>query len=355
MQTQKSLNKELSFSVWEHILFIVGYITLTYLTNILIHGNTNLVHSAVLAACLLLFFYGYCYLVRRLFDPGRKTWPILFLILLTAGLPLLAYVLVYGVLPWLGVVLYKPGVPFRMGEFFGKTFKAFGTIWMIVMLYYVFIRKQLAEAQTHELERRDWQNQQEISQFKSQLTTDILQSHHFKNCLNSIVSRAAELEDDYIPSLMPHLTHMLDYSLEDPSQHNSLVAIERELESFHNLADSLRIRLGHRDVVVFRQQGQPRGQPVPRLTLVTLLENVIKHGYVSVAKPVTIDILLEPYFFRFTCTNFLHTTERPTDESGHGLPLVQRLLAQLPRASYTLNEHVDTDTYTICLTLTYNQ
>jgi len=340
-------------ATWIQVLYIAGFILLTYTYNLLTGGDRNFVSSLAVGSCLVGFFYGYCYLVRSAFVAGKSRWSVPLLILTTAGLPLIAYALVYLILPWVGVVLYKPHIPFRLGEFLGKTIKSLIIPWVGVALYAAFYRRQLIERKNQELRVRYALSQQQLLEMITKQRESILLSHHFKNCLNSIVGRAEDFGDDYIPSLMPHLKRMLDYSMEGGDTPYLPVTIERELESLHELVDSLRLRLGHHNVVVIRQQGTPLGQPMPRLTLVTLFENVIKHGEVNLEKPAVVDIDVETNLFRFTCVNSINQATLPAEPSGRGLVLVELFLAQMQYAKGTLEHHIEADTFTICLTITY--
>lgn len=341
-------------ATWIQLLYIAGFILLTYAYNLLTGGDRNFVSSLAVGGCLVGLFYGYCYLIRSAFVAGKSRWSVPLLVLTSAGIPLIAYALVYLILPWVGVVLYKPHVPFRLGEFLGKTIKSLIIPWVGVALYAAFYRKQLTERKNQELRVRYALSQQQLLEMIAKQRETILLSHHFKNCLNSIVSRAEDLEDEYIPTLMPHLKRMLDYSLEGSDTPHLPVTIERELESLDVLVDSLRLRLGHHDVVIIRQRGMPCGQPMPRLTLVTLFENVTKHGDVRLEKPAVVDIDIQKNLFRFTCVNFINQAALPTEPSGRGLTLVELFLAQMEHAKGTLEHHIEADTFTICLTITYD-
>ena len=169
-----------------------------------------------------------------------------------------------------------------------------------------------------------------------------------------MVSRAEGLEDEYIPSMMRHIARILNYSLEGGEAPYLPVTIERELESLHELVGSLRLRLGHDDVVIVHQTGTPCGQPIPRLTLATLFENVTKHGEVSRQKPAILTIEIEANLFRFTCINSINNTAPPAPPSGLGLPLVELSLAGMKHAKGTLEHHIEDDTFTVCLTITYD-
>ena len=340
-------------AIWLQVLFIVAFVLLTYAYNVLAGGDRNFVHSLAASGCLVGLFYGYCYLIRLSFVAHKSRWSVPLLILFTAGLPLIVYVLVYFFLPAVGVVLYKPHIPFRLGEFLGKAIKALIIPWVAAALYAMFYRKQQSLRRNEELQIQNMQKQQQVVALKIKQRESVLQSHHFKNCLNSITARADDLKDDYIPSLIPHLSRVLGYALEDGDTPDSTVAIERELESLHWLIDSLRLRLKSADVVVIRQKGEPQGHPIPRLTLATLFENVTKHGTVSREKPATITIEFDADRFRFTCVNFVKPRAADAHPKGQGLMLLQVFLAQMKRVEWTLEHYTEADTFTICLTINY--
>lgn len=354
MNTKNNKKRErLSIPIFYQLLFACLYISGSYIANLLKYGNKKLFASIAISLCIIAFFYYLAYLVRLLFNPHNRLRGIFLSVFTLILFPLISYSVVYHLLPLFGFYLYKPHIPFRLDEFLGKTFSAFYSLFTATAVYAWFYSKKLADRRNLELERAERLKQQQIDEMKSNLLLSILQSHYFKNSLHDIVCRAVELDDPYIPKLMPHLKDVLDYSAHMLQGNIMKVSIERELDIIENMIASIRLRHANDEVVVIHQKGTPNGQFIAPLVLATLLENFFTHGEVSKGQPLVIDITFRPGYFSFSCTNKKRMQLHKRVGGGRGLQLVQQSLLQLPNTEHQLTYKEVEDLFTICLTINY--
>jgi len=100
--------------------------------------------------------------------------------------------------------------------------------------------------------------------------------HLLFNSLSFIYNAVHKLSDKAGKGVML-LADIMRYSLVS-SQDNRMVALKQEIEQLEKLIEISRLRFGEELHIQFKRQGARRDIRIPPLILITLIENMIKHG-----------------------------------------------------------------------------
>ncbi|MFD1140383.1 sensor histidine kinase [Larkinella insperata] len=110
----------------------------------------------------------------------------------------------------------------------------------------------------------------ELSYLKAQINP-----HFLFNTLNSIYSLAIE-QSDRTADAVVKLSSLMRYVIRDAGHHQ--VPLSKELEYIRNYIDLQQLRLDDTVQVEFTVNGQPNGQPIAPLILISFIENAFKYG-----------------------------------------------------------------------------
>ncbi|WP_028298871.1 histidine kinase [Olivibacter sitiensis] len=339
--------------LWQ-LLLIMVYIVAFAINNFL-NYHKNAWESIPVACCLVAVFYLLATFVKAFLEGGNRR----FLFSLGSSIiafPAVAWLVVYVLLPAVGIVLYKADIPFRPVEFLSKSISTLSTLLLALVIYtfaLLYVRKV---KKILLLEKRIRQKAEELNQLKSKVLHSFLQSHFFRNSLHSISSRAVVANEPFISTLLNHLHFALDYSCYYLKSGATRVSIERELHFVKHMVSSIRLYYDDPDTVVYSERGEPAGQYIAPLSLPTLIENILTHGLVNRTHPIYIECIMEENLFAFACTNSVAREHKKQHrQGGDGLHMVEQGLELMGAARYSLQCTEMGDTFTVRLTINYDE
>lgn len=184
----------------------------------------------------------------------------------------------------------------------------------------------------------------ELTALKAQL-----QPHFLFNALNSVVA-LVESEPRQAKRMLMQLGGLLHAALDRFDE--SLVPLERELETIHDYFDIERIRFGDRITFHIDADDGARPVPVPPFLLQPIVENAIKHGVGP--RPggghVSVTARLHGPRLRLAVTD---TGDGPRAASvvGRGLALTQRRLQATYGGTASMQSTLACDGFTVTLDL----
>ena len=164
--------------------------------------------------------------------------------------------------------------------------------------YFFLVRYRQKQQQIRDFERRRAQDQQErlalensnalLQQEKLLLEKDLLQSendflraqinpHFLYNCLNFFYSETFERQPRLGEAVLL-LSQVMRYSLSDFSATGGLARLDGELEHIRNVVEIHRMRFGGSLYIETVFEGDLRNKLIQPMVLMTLVENVMKHG-----------------------------------------------------------------------------
>ena len=295
-------------------------------------------------------FYAHAVLLKRILNNGTKSAKIIQSIIL-----LVALVVIYPVFTYLLIILgAKTGV-FQNAEidFFTRRFLANNVYRALLFIgyatTYVFIIKSFEDrAKVEELERRSLVNQIE----RQTLENDLIQSqnnylrsqinpHFLFNTLNFIYNDARKKAPMAADAIM-NLAEMMRYALKRPEA-SELVPLNEEVEQIEHLINLHRLRTVNTINLKLEIVGDLFGIRFPPLILLTLVENVFKHGNVSHStQPALIKIVYENNNLNITTINMVNDNKGKEAESHHvGIDNINKRLANFYGEEYIFRYYKD--------------
>jgi sensor histidine kinase YesM len=176
-----------------------------------------------------------------------------------------------------------------------------------------------------------------------------LNPHLLFNTLNFIYSRVAATSAEAAKGVLL-LSDLLRYSLE-AGEPAAKIPLDRELEQIGKLIDISRLRYSGRCYLDYRAEtGEATADIIP-LLLLTLSENVFKHGLLTdPARPAILHITCHRNHLVFHSRNY-RKRPGPAREDRTGLQNTRIRLGQSYPGRHTLNIREDPDTYELQLNL----
>lgn len=185
------------------------------------------------------------------------------------------------------------------------------------------IQLKLSEDYTHQIENEQLKNQLlvvEVSLLKAQINPHLLY-----NTLN-FINYSARRNPDEADEATQLLASIMRYALEDVT-YNGLIPLSKELAQVRNIIRLNSLRFNHQvKIDLFVEDGLEEAQVLP-LLLLTVIENVFKHGDVKNTNfPTRISVTHEGHMLFVTTENLISTSTLPKEKSGKGLINILRTL-----------------------------
>lgn len=178
--------------------------------------------------------------------------------------------------------------------------------------------------------------------------------HFLYNCLNFLYSKTFKQQPDVAEAIMI-LSQIMRYSLSDFSGTNGLANLEDEMEHIKNLIKINDFRFDNRLQIKFYLEGDAPGKMIAPMLLMTLVENVFKHGDlqdIAYAATVTCKINDTNKTIQFVTINKKNKSQNVSDP-GVGLANIKQRLQLLYKDNYTLIVIDEPVLYTVKLIMPY--
>ena len=146
------------------------------------------------------------------------------------------------------------------------------------------------------------------------------------------------------------LSDILRYSLV-PNQGHQLVDLNDEIEHIDKLIALIRLRFRETLYLEFTLEGPVEGVRIPPLILLTLVENIMKHGDLGDPEhPASISMSVSGLLLRFKTFNLKRNPLTPL-RGGIGLQNMTKRLENFYASRYKLDVSDDIETFTAILTI----
>lgn len=214
-------------------------------------------------------------------------------------------------------------------------------ILVLASIYYLQdVRRsnQLLEEQKLKLEVEKMQA--DLKFLKSQINP-----HFLHNTLNSFYARSLPLSKELADGILT-LSEMMRYALGEAHTADGKVLLKDEIEHLRNFIKMNQFRFRNNLNVQLVVNGQPNGAVIIPFVLITLLENIFKHGELSNAEhPIKICIDIKEGGLRYYSRNKKKSGPKELS-TGIGLDNIQKRLRLAYRDGYVLIIKDETDYYT---------
>jgi len=178
--------------------------------------------------------------------------------------------------------------------------------------------------------------------------------HFLYNCLNFLYAKTFQQQPKVADGIML-LSQIMRYSLTDFSGANGLAKLDEELVHIENVIRINRLRFEHSLQVQLKVEGQTAGKKIAPMLLITLVENIFKHGDLQDASfPATIScqVNAETKLLYFTTCNKTNKTTS-ADSSGLGIGNIRQRLQLLYKDNFTLDLIENDSRYKALLVIPY--
>lgn len=330
-------------NIKRHIIFWCCYFVYVYITDTLTipYATFSTITIFFLSQCVILFYTLY-YAIRMFSVKTKKD--VLISILRVIGALIFISALRYWVRYWLLATYFDPAYATAL------PLKVFWVRHIILLVsysfyasaYYYFVsssekQKALMKSREEKMAEEQAKIQIENTALKAQINP-----HFLYNTLDFLYAKALphspELSDGIIK-----LAEIMRYSIK-PQDERGLARLEDEIEHLGNVIDINRLRFNNTIYINFEVEGDPGELRIIPLVLITLVENVLKHGRVNDPEhPATISLAVnETGDLEFSTENKKRTGPKEFS-TGIGLDNIRKRLksAYGDKASFTTREDGD--------------
>lgn len=164
--------------------------------------------------------------------------------------------------------------------------------------------------------------------------------HFLFNTLNVLYAKSMVYSEELADKIQK-LSEIMRYAyLPKWSTDGSHAPINEEIKHIGNIIEIHEFRLSNKNIFQFDIKGSFHELYLPPLILVTLVENILKHGHLSSENPAFVAIKYEKGQFSFFSKNKIKTAKNHEEHSGVGIENIKlRLQKNYPdRFTFTCNE-----------------
>jgi two-component system LytT family sensor kinase len=332
-----------------HIYFWVAFTAL----NIILRFSRNpnyvanvwenlLTDILILNIPTLYGFYISWYAYSKFLEPIKVTKLIVSIILIFITYTIVWYVVDYRILPQLGKD-YTPTSEFIFWQFIAVIFYIFIEC-NIVAFGFQYFKKTLM----HQKRLRQIQNEKleiEYAFLRAQINP-----HFLNNTLNFFYAKSLPLSEELSNGIMT-LSEIMRYSLQI-DQNNQLMPLMDEIEHARNIIDINKLRFNNRLCIDLKIEGDAQNATIVPLTLVTLLENILKHGdCINQGAGALISLKIEEDKTLIIKTFNKKYSKQNKSSNGTSLENLQKRLKSYYGAYFKLSINDQDDFYALSLTL----
>lgn len=320
--------------VMGHALAWLSYVGLLYVFNSANPYPLTLVQSVYLVFLFALVFYPvmavlYCYVKRKRYLLGATV----VLGYLGLVLPTLYFFMVYVLYPQTGVVLHLEHVAFNVKEFFKNYGIGVMRFSLYAGIYYAVDMRIAAERERARLElgkaeaeRKALHAENEKLAFEMAALSVQVSPHLLNNILFKLYASARSGDEDH-PGRLLLLGEVAAYAADATRPEDALVTVGEELEIIKTLQQLTEAHLVYADDFAAAASRIPAHVRVPRLVMVSLVENALKYSpSIAGSPPIRLALHVSKQELTFGCSNAKGKAYDLDVSAGTGLANLRRRL-----------------------------
>lgn len=337
-------------SAW-HVLIWSAYIVLGFGLNRMFMQDIRFMDNLLINLIFIALFYWLVWILSLIARKEHRLWGISLLVCSFFVLYNISYFYIYQALPSVGVSIFEENLPFEQKEFLQNYYLVFFRFLIYAFLYSIFANnRKLSRRVVHNLQEKLVLSESR-NEYRSRFLTSQIFPHFVKNTFQSLAGRAMNWGDQESANSVLILSDLMEYTTEQAHVGDGLVYLQKETDQLESLVELIRLQHENKAVVELRIEGSFAGEKIPPLTLLTILENVLKYGKITAEHPVQIHATYQEPGFRFICRNRKKMNLENTPSSKIGLSNIrQRLEMHLP-GLYELKVEEDLHWFQVMLTI----
>lgn len=330
-----------------HFLAWCLYIAFIHGANLLADPKLKIPLTILFFIPLCITFYTAVYFLNRFKEKGIAgvvaSFFLVFIIMAAV-----CYVYIYLLLPLIGAVLYTNT---GLTHYFKAALLGYVQYFSYALLYFYVRELILKERRLRKAEAAQLKEQLEKLEMEYAFLRSQVNPHFLHNSLNLLFAQALNHSEELADNV-EKLSLIMHYSLDGTKAGMDRVPVETELKQLQLLISFHELRFDGSRPVSYECIGEPSGQLVPPLSLITVLENAFKHGDLKdPLHPLKISVLLEKGTVHFSCSNKKNNSILPLSSHHIGMKNLRQRLEHAFAGNYQLNIHEDETCYDVELTL----
>ncbi|WP_316839780.1 sensor histidine kinase [Pedobacter gandavensis] len=209
------------------------------------------------------------------------------------------------------------------------------TFWLFQFIYYFSLGAAYFFVSELMKEKINSSNlEKEKIEVEANLLRSQINPHFLFNTLNMLYAKSIVYSEDLADKIQK-LSEIMRYAyLPKWLENGSHAPASEEIKHILNVISIHEFRLSNENIFHFNTKGDMDQVFLPPLVLVTLAENILKHGHLSSDSPATIDISYEDGIFSFLGKNKIKTAKNHDEKSGIGIANISSRLNKYYKDSY---------------------
>lgn len=182
-------------------------------------------------------------------------------------------------------------------------------------------------------------NSSNLEKEKTTIESNLLRSqinpHFLFNTLNVLYAKSIVYSEDLADKIQK-LSEIMRYAyLPKWLQDGSHAPVSEEIKHINNIIAIHEFRLSSKKIFHFKVEGEFGNVFLPPLVLVTLVENILKHGHLTTESPAMALLKHENETFTFQSKNKIKTAKNHDEKSGVGVINIEQRLGRYFKNNFT--------------------
>jgi two-component system LytT family sensor kinase len=320
------------------IFFIYNYLSNTVLDSMFVFSILNILSYLLFFLTVLVFnFYATVYYLNVLKYTKQSVFHAIGLLILFLSISL-------------GLALFNRRFvqPVLINNVNPINYYKYITFWLFQFIYFFALGTVYFFAREFMKEKINSSNlEKEKITIEANLLRSQINPHFLFNTLNVLYAKSIVYSEDLADKIQK-LSEIMRYAylpkwLEDGSH----APVSEEIKHIKNVIAIHEFRLSNKNIFHFTTDGDFDHVFLPPLILVTLVENILKHGHLSSDSPASVLIKNENGVFTFHGENKIKTAKNHDEKSGIGIANISSRLNRYYKNNHTFTfEEINGHFYT---------
>lgn len=295
------------------------------------------------------FYTGYLFL-RLLFRKNNRGRWLALPLLLFSLLGVFCFNLVYK---WTKDTFYEP-LNTSLSELTYDVLMFYTQFFIYSIGYFFFTGYVAKQKKIREMEAEQHRLKETLLQTENNFLRAQINPHFLYNSLNNIYAKTFDQNPQVAEAIM-HLSQVMRYSIQDFSKSGGMASLKDEVEHIRNVIAINKFRFGDQMFVNFNVTGDIEDKLVTPLLLITIVENVFKHGNLSdLNQPAKIYLTVSEVSRTIVFYTLNKIGNGPVEYStGLGLSNVRQRLQACHGTAGTLKTEKGTELFKVKLEMPY--
>lgn len=286
-------------------------------------------------------FYCHALLVLKcgLENPKTAIWKLPLYLLIEIGIFLLVMYCAYHYLNRYTHIITNNDVKINITFFLGGFIRAL--YFVVFGTAYYFLRTFLKERKkTENLEQQKLHNIIQLAKSENAFLRAQIHPHLLFNTLDFIYQNAKDKSPVAAETIVA-LSDMMRYAA-DSNYKDEFVLLGDEIEQAENLINLHQLRNGHTLQIRFWYDDEVKAEQIIPMVLITLIENIFKHGDLSKLKqPAEISIIKTVNSLQLKTKNLIKPKSQQDKRSGTGMDNITKRLSYTYGLNANIRSYID--------------